>query len=373
MNRSDFHFDLPEALIARYPKPERTSSRLLMVNSADQQFRHGGFTDILEVVQPGDLLVLNNTCVIKARLYGQKASGGGLEALVERIESPQVALLHVKASRAPKMTDTIYLGGETMQVLGRESNLFRVELQDRQKNWLQVLDQQGEIPLPPYITREVESLDEHRYQTVYNQVPGAVAAPTAGLHFDEALLGAIKDKGVDIGFVTLHVGAGTFQPVKVERISEHHMHKEYLQVSTQLCEQVNACKTRGGRVIAVGTTSVRCLETAANYRRLAGVGHQNAKLNEPGHQISPSVSSGARLQPYEGETDIFIYPGYRFQCVDLLLTNFHLPESTLIMLVCAFAGYQPVMEAYQAAVNENYRFFSYGDAMLLSRAGQALW
>ncbi len=346
MKRSDFDFQLPEELIARYPASERRGSRLLSVEGASGEHRHLHFPDILDFILPGDLVVFNNTRVIPARLFGQKLTGGKLEALVERIEDHQHALVHLKSSRSPKPGDQFVLGEEQVELIDREGALFRVKLLGEQA-WMDVLERDGHMPLPPYIDREDELSDQERYQTVYNEVPGAVAAPTAGLHFDEAMLEALKAKGVDLGFATLHVGAGTFQPVKVDDISTHQMHSEYLEVDQTLCEQVAACRARGGRVVAVGTTSVRCLETAAN--------------------------ADGVLTPFKGETDIFIYPGYRFKCVDLLVTNFHLPESTLIMLVSAFAGYDAVMKAYQAAVQESYRFFSYGDAMLLSRQGTSLF
>jgi S-adenosylmethionine:tRNA ribosyltransferase-isomerase len=345
MKRSDFYFDLPNELIARYPCKERQGSRLLMLNGADATIKHQYFPDLIDTVRPGDLVVFNNTKVIPARLYGHKHSGGKLEALVERIEDETHALVHLKSSRSPKPGDQFVLGQAKVELLERQQALFRVRLLD-ESGWMAVLERDGHMPLPPYIDRADEISDQDRYQTVYNQVPGAVAAPTAGLHFDEAMLSALRAKGVDTGFVTLHVGAGTFQPVKVEDIKEHSMHSEYLEVSQALCDQVMACKTRGGRVLAVGTTSVRCLETATDDQ--------------------------GQIRPFQGETAIFIYPGYRFKCVDLLLTNFHLPESTLVMLVSAFAGYEAVMKAYHAAVAEGYRFFSYGDAMLLSKEGLSL-
>lgn len=348
MKLSDFHFDLPDELIARYPMPERTASRLLVLDGATGAVAHRVFTDLLDYLRPGDLLVFNNTRVLPARLFGRKASGGRVEVLVERVLDEQRVLAHVRASKSPKAGSELWLhagpeAGETAavaQVLGRVDDLF--ELAFPGAGALATLRAIGHMPLPPYMDRAEEAADRERYQTVYAARDGAVAAPTAGLHFDETFLQRVRERGVEFGYVTLHVGAGTFQPVRAADIREHRMHAEYVEVDETLCAQVRAARARGGRVVAVGTTSVRCLETASQQGDIA---------------------------PYQGDTRIFIYPGYRFRSVDLLLTNFHLPESTLIMLVSAFAGRDHVLAAYRGAVAQRYRFFSYGDAMLVSPNG----
>ncbi|MFB9887088.1 tRNA preQ1(34) S-adenosylmethionine ribosyltransferase-isomerase QueA [Balneatrix alpica] len=340
MQVKDFYFELPDELIARYPMPERSASRMLCLDGESGALELRVFKELLALVQPEDLLVFNNTRVIPARLFGQKDSGGKVEVLVERVLDQHRVWAHVRASKAPKAGTELILEGQVrVKVLGRQDALFELEFVT-EEGVLTVLEQVGHIPLPPYMSREDELADRERYQTVYSQRPGAVAAPTAGLHFDEPLLQALQQKGVEFAFVTLHVGAGTFQPVRVEKIEEHHMHSEYLEVSAEVCQQVRQARARGGRVIAVGTTSVRALESA---------------------------SRSGQIEPYTGDTDIFIYPGYRFRSVDALITNFHLPESTLLMLVSAFAGYQHVMEAYRYAVAERLRFFSYGDAMFIQR------
>ncbi|WP_027708599.1 tRNA preQ1(34) S-adenosylmethionine ribosyltransferase-isomerase QueA [Zooshikella ganghwensis] len=341
MRVKDFSFELPAEQIARYPTDQRSSSRLMAVDGSSGAIEHKSFVDIADYMQPGDLLVLNDTKVIPARLYGTKATGGKVEVLVERIlEDQHSVLAHVRASKAPKPgTLLCFDEGIQAEMLWREGDLFVLRFLGEQPV-LALLEKIGHIPLPPYIDRDDAQIDRERYQTIYSRTAGAVAAPTAGLHFDQALFDKLAAKGVEKAFVTLHVGAGTFQPVRVETIAEHKMHSEYLEVSQAVCDQIAATKARGGRVIAVGTTTVRSLETA---------------------------SRSGYVQPYHGETDIFIYPGYQFQCVDLMVTNFHLPESTLLMLVSAFAGYEHIMQAYQIAVAEQYRFFSYGDAMLLSR------
>lgn len=351
MKTSDFHFDLPQELIAQYPPEERTSSRLLCVNSESGRahIQHKAFKDILDEVESGDLMVFNNTRVIPARLFGEKESGGKLEVLIERMTGADTALAHMKSSRSPKPGSTITLEGLKVSVEGRQDALFELKFHlGADQDLVYWLEQVGHMPLPPYMEREDEDSDRERYQTVYNEKPGAVAAPTAGLHFDDALLQQLKDKGVEIAFVTLHVGAGTFQPVKVDDVNEHKMHSEYLEVSEETCEAIRKTKALGKKVIAVGTTSVRSLETA---------------------------SQSGEVQPYQGDTEIFIYPGYQFKTVDRLLTNFHLPESTLIMLVSAFVGRGPILNAYDEAVREQYRFFSYGDAMLLDKNpnAEALW
>ncbi|WP_028304669.1 tRNA preQ1(34) S-adenosylmethionine ribosyltransferase-isomerase QueA [Oceanospirillum maris] len=344
MLRTDFSFDLPDALIARYPTTERTASRLLCVNGETSDISHGHFTDILDLVRPGDLMVFNDTRVIPARLFGQKESGGKIEILLERLQDNNRALAHIRSSRSPKAgAKLILVDGSQVEVLGRQDALFELQF-DPAVDLLALLEQIGHMPLPPYIDREDELDDRERYQTVYGKNAGAVAAPTAGLHFDEPLLQALTNKGVETAFVTLHVGAGTFQPVKADNIFEHHMHSEFVQVSAEVCEQIKTTKARGNRVIAVGTTSVRCLETAA-------------KLS----------AAESEIEPVQTDTNIFIYPGYRFQVVDALVTNFHLPESTLLMLVSALAGYSTMMQAYKEAVEEKYRFFSYGDAMFITQ------
>ena len=342
---SDFQFDLPDELIARYPMPERSASRLLMLDGNSGETRHGQFRDVLDLLQPGDLLVFNNTRVIPARMFGQKASGGKLEILVERILDDHSVLAHVRASKAPKPGTQILLdNGFSAKMVARHDTLFELHFAG-DLPVLDILDQIGHMPLPPYIDRPDENSDKERYQTVYNQRPGAVAAPTAGLHFDEPLLAALREKGVDFAYVTLHVGAGTFQPVRVERLEDHQMHSEYAEVPAEVIAKINATRERVGRVVAVGTTSVRSLETAAQA----------------------SLKAGKPLSPFFGDTSIFIFPGYQYQLVDVLITNFHLPGSTLIMLVSAFAGYEHVMNAYQEAITSGYRFFSYGDAMFITR------
>ncbi|CAM4324479.1 tRNA preQ1(34) S-adenosylmethionine ribosyltransferase-isomerase QueA [Vibrio agarivorans] len=347
MQVSDFHFELPDELIARYPNAQRTASRLLQLDGNTGSLTDGTFTDVLEQVREGDLIVFNNTRVIPARMFGRKASGGKLEVLVERMLDDKRILAHVRCSKSPKPGSTILLGeGDEYQALmvARHDALFELEFQS-DKTVLEILEQVGHMPLPPYIDRPDEDSDKERYQTVYNAKPGAVAAPTAGLHFDEVLLEKIKAKGANLAYVTLHVGAGTFQPVKVDNVLEHHMHAEYVEVTQEVVDAINETKARGGRVIAVGTTSVRSLESAAQ----------------------DALKKGTELVPFFGDTEIFIYPGYEFQLIDCLITNFHLPESTLIMLVSAFAGYENTMKAYQHAVDNQYRFFSYGDSMFINK------
>ena len=341
MQRSDFAFYLPPELIAQAPLPERAASRLLCVDKTgrcvDRQFR-----DLLELLKPGDLLVMNDTRVIPARLLGRKDSGGRVEVLIERVLDDIRVLAQVRASKSPQSGSCLHLEEAiTARVLGRVDEFFELafEVAD-DENALSLLERYGHMPLPPYIERADAASDRERYQTVYARAPGAVAAPTAGLHFDTALLEALQARGIELAQVTLHVGAGTFQPMRVERLEDHRMHAERAQVSAATCSAIAAARARGGRVVAVGTTAVRSLESAAQ----SGV-----------------------LQPFSDETRLFITPGYRFNVVDALITNFHLPESTLIMLVCAFAGYDEVMQAYRHAVEQRYRFFSYGDAMFLER------
>jgi len=346
VKRQDFFFDLPESLIAQQPAKQRRDSRLLVMNP-DGTTSDQSFPNILDYIQPNDLLVFNNTRVIPARLFGKKASGGKLEFLIERVLDDKTLLTHIKSSRSPKEGARLTVENSfDVEVVGRQDALYVVKVVDNDLSALALVEKFGHMPLPPYIERDQEGKDDRaedkeRYQTVYSEKPGAVAAPTAGLHFDEALLKGIQDKGAQIGFVTLHVGAGTFKPVQVDDIKEHVMHSEYLEVDEKVIEQIHQTKVKGGRVFAIGTTSVRSLESAAKY------------------------SPAGELKPYRGETDIFITPGYEFQVVDVLQTNFHLPESTLIMLVSALAGYERTMHAYKHAVEQAYRFFSYGDAMLV--------
>ena len=336
MKVSDFDFALPKKLIAQYPCKKRSASRLLCLDK--KTVTHRQFIDLPDLLSPKDLLIFNNTKVIPARLYGEKSTGGKVEILVERILDEHQVLAHMRFSKSPHIGTKLILANQVkVEVLGRKDELFELYFQ-HPDNVLNILEKIGHIPLPPYITRQDEKIDQERYQTVFAKHKGAVAAPTAGLHFDKQLLQKIAAKKINTAFITLHVGAGTFQPVRVTNVKEHKMHSEYIEVSEQVCEKIKATKNRGGRVIAVGTTCMRSLETAAQ--------------------------SGA-IKPYKGETDIFIYPGFKFNCVDSLITNFHLPKSTLLMLVCAFAGFDNTLRAYQEAVKERYRFFSYGDAMFI--------
>lgn len=342
MRRTDFHFDLPRALIARHPASERSASRLLHLDGAtgvviDRQFR-----DLPRLLCSGDLLVFNDTRVIPARLHGHKHSGGRIELLLERALGGRRALVQLKSSKPSRPGTLIDLAGSTATVLERQGDFWLVEF-DADAH--AVFERLGEMPLPPYVDRPAEAADCERYQTVYAREPGAVAAPTAGLHFDAALLQACRDAGVEFAYVTLHVGAGTFQPVRVDDIAGHRMHAEVYEVPATTCAAVAATRRRGGRIIAVGTTAVRSLESAA---------------------------ADGELRACQGETRLFITPGKRFRVVDAMITNFHLPESTLLMLVAAFAGREPVLNAYRHAVAAGYRFFSYGDAMFVEPAPSAL-
>lgn len=340
MKISDFQFDLPEELIAQYPADQRTASRLLALNGDNGAVSDLKFPDLLDLLQADDLLVFNNTKVMPARLLGQKDSGGKVEVLVERVLDNERVLAHVRSSKSPSAGRRLLLEQQQeVEVLGRQGALFELRFLNT-VSVVETLETIGRLPLPPYIEREVDKADLARYQTVYAKHIGAVAAPTAGLHFDDELLAAIADKGIETAQITLHVGAGTFQPVRVDNITEHQMHSEVIEVSEQVCEQIRATQARGGRVIAVGTTSVRALESA---------------------------SASGEISAYQGETDIFIYPGYRFKTVDAMVTNFHLSESTLLMLVSAFAGRDHIMLAYQHAIAQRYRFFSYGDAMFITK------
>ncbi len=344
LKTSDFHYNLPEALIAQAPLAERSASRLLVVPPGEASFDDRHVRDLPALLRQGDLLVFNDTRVIPARLFGHKRdSGGRVEILVERLLPGNEARVQIGASKTPKPGGWIVLdGGGEAEVLSRDEGFhhMRFHVDGALVDWLQRV---GTLPLPPYIHRAPDSADADRYQTVFAREAGAVAAPTAGLHFDDALLDALRARGVQVGHVTLHVGAGTFQPVRVDDVTTHRMHAEWISVGVALVEQVRATRAAGGRVIAVGTTVVRALESA----------------------LQDDAGGHATLAPFEGDTRIFIYPGYRIRSIDALLTNFHLPESTLLMLVSAFAGKTRVFDAYAHAVREGYRFFSYGDAMLL--------
>lgn len=345
MKKQDFDYQLPPHLIAQRPSAQRRDCRLLYLNADSGELQHKTFADLGDYLRSGDLLVFNNTRVIPARLYGTKASGGKVEILIERLFTDQKVLAQVRASKTPRPGTRIALHRDrqsteiaaALQVVGREDKFFVLQF-DGAQSPQEVIAELGHTPLPPYITRADEAIDAERYQTVYAQKAGAVAAPTAGLHFDQALLTELRARGIDMTFVTLHVGSGTFQPLRVDDIREHRMHAEYVEVGAEACAQIEAAQRNGGRIVAVGTTSVRSLETAAR--------------------------SGS-IVPYRGDTQIFIYPGYRFRCVDAMVTNFHLPESTLLMLVSAFAGRENILNAYHAAIAQEYRFFSYGDAMFI--------
>ena len=337
--REDFHYELPERLIAQQPAARRDGSRLLVVDR-DGSLRHLQFPDVVTLFEPGDLLVVNDTRVLKARLQATKDTGGRAEILLERRTGEREALCQIRASKPPQAGRTLIIAQTWARVLGRAGQFYRLQFE---LPVLEVLEAHGSVPLPPYITRAAQQVDAERYQTIWSQAPGAVAAPTAGLHFTPALLEAIRAAGVDRTAITLHVGAGTFQPVRVSDLATHRMHGEHYEIEPGCVAAIRATRERGGRVIAVGTTVVRALESAAAEDGLPRAGG--------------------------GETELFITPGYDFKVVDALLTNFHLPQSTLLMLVTAFAGYEPVMAAYREAVAAQYRFFSYGDAMFLQRNG----
>jgi S-adenosylmethionine:tRNA ribosyltransferase-isomerase len=338
MQLSDFDFDLPAELIAQTPLPERSASRLLVVDPVQSDLSDRQFNDLGEYLQSGDLLVFNDTRVIPARLFGRKSTGGKVEVMVERVLDSGTLLAHVRASKAPKPgSDLILEEHIACRVMGREQDLFLLQQVDG--SWLELLDRYGHVPLPPYIQRDDANADRERYQTVYARSPGAVAAPTAGLHFDELMLQSLQNRGVESARLTLHVGAGTFQPIRGDDIEAHVMHAERVEVPESTVAAIEAARHRGGRVIAVGTTVVRSLETAA---------------------------AAGKLCAYNGESRLFIKPGYQFQVVDAMLTNFHLPRSTLLMLVSAFAGTELMRKAYAHAIAGQYRFFSYGDAMFIS-------
>ena len=344
MKVADFDYDLPPELIAQFPLEQRADSRLLHVQ------KEGGLVDrqvgdILNELMPGDLLVLNNTKVIPARLFGQKDSGGRVEVLLERVISDKQFLAQIRSSRSPKVGQQLQIDGDdsvSLTMLERQEMFFLLEL-NQPVDLFDWLNRVGHIPLPPYIDRSDQQDDVERYQTVFAEQQGAVAAPTAGLHYDEGLLAKIRDKGVGVEMLTLHVGAGTYQPVRVDNVDEHEMHSEWIDVNQSVCDAIIETKKNNKRIIAVGTTVVRSLETAAR------------------------ACDGELIKPFQGDTDIFIFPGFEFKVVDLLQTNFHLPQSTLMMLVSAFAGYESVMQAYQYAIQQKYRFFSYGDSMLLEK------
>ena len=346
MRTEDFDFYLPDSLIAQHPTSERTASRMLHVNGMDGSLHDEAFSDLTNFLNAGDLVVFNDTRVIKARLFGHKLTGGNVEVLIERVIDQHTAYAHVRASRAPKIGNQLTLSDAfNVEVTARHDDLFELRfLSDI--SVLDLLEQHGALPLPPYITHEATHEDEERYQTVFSKHLGAVAAPTAGLHFNEAMLTKLTLKGIAIAYVTLHVGAGTFQPVRVDNINEHIMHSELYNISQDTIEMISQTKKRGGKVTAIGTTALRALESAA--------------------RLSTTNMKGD-LQAGSGETDIFITPGYRFKVVDRLFTNFHLPKSTLLMLVSAFAGMDNIKKAYAHAISAQYRFFSYGDAMLIEQ------
>ena len=333
------HFDylLPEELIARFPLDNRSASSMMVLNESGE-ISHRKFLDLINYLKEGDLLVFNNTRVIPARLFGKKDSGGMVEILIERTVDENLAWAMVRSNKKMKMRTKInFVNHSYADVIDCRDGLFLLSFSQKVSI---IMDLIGQTPIPPYLNRDAEQIDSERYQTVYASAPGAIAAPTAGLHFDEPLLDRLKNKGINSCFVTLHVGLGTFKPVKVDNIKEHSMHSEWISVSKKTCDMITETKKNGGRVVAVGTTSLRSLETIA---------------------IKPD------LEPFQGDTDIFICPGYEFKLVDALITNFHLPKSTLLMLVCAFAGYSQIMDAYKEAINKKYRFYSYGDAMFLNK------
>ena len=343
MKKSDFYYELPNELIAQAPLPQRSASRLLVIDAGADTLEDRQFADLGAYLRPGDLLVFNDTRVLPARLYGRKETGGAVEILIERITGAQEAIAQLGVSKKPQPGSRIALDdGSALVVLGREGEFYTLR-HDGPEPLEKLLARLGRMPLPPYIARDAEAGDAERYQTVFARAPGAVAAPTAGLHFDAPLLQRLREQDVEFGYVTLHIGAGTFQPLRTERVEDHSMHREWLNVGAALIEQMRRARARGGRVIAVGTTVVRALESALR---------------------------DGDVQPFAGETQIFIFPGYRIASVDALITNFHLPESTLLMLVSAFAGRERMLHAYRHAVDMRYRFFSYGDAMLILPGGQ---
>lgn len=338
MKASDFYYNLPQPLIAQRPLSERGSSRLLVLDPLKQTIMDDVFSHLGNLIEAGDLLVFNDTRVLPARLFGQKESGGTIEVMVERLLEDGRILAHIRSSKSPRPGSRLLLEGVIDCVVTRRDGEFFVLQHSMNSSWLDLLQQFGRMPLPPYIQRADEENDRERYQTVFADKPGAVAAPTAGLHFDENMIQSLLAKGVQVAYITLHVGAGTFQPVRVDKISEHVMHAEMVKVSPQVCERIKHTRMNGGRVVAIGTTVVRSLESAAQ---------------------------DGRIKPFAGDTRLFITPGFTFNVVDAMLTNFHLPRSTLLMLVSAFAGKELVFQAYRHAVEQQYRFFSYGDAMFI--------
>ncbi|MBW4051164.1 MAG: tRNA preQ1(34) S-adenosylmethionine ribosyltransferase-isomerase QueA [Proteobacteria bacterium] len=349
MLRTDFTYDLPPELIAQAPLPERSAGRMLVLDRETGALEDRRVRELPAFLAPGDLLVLNDTRVVAARIFGAKPSGGRVEILLERAVAEREALAQLRASKPIREGLEISTPGGIVQVIGRESDLWRIRLS---APVLDFFERWGQVPLPPYILRAAGELDRQRYQTVFAREPGAVAAPTASLHFDEALLAGLEARGVSLAFVTLHVGAGTFQPLREDDVESHVMHAERATVGAATCEAIERARAAGRRVVAAGTTVVRALESAA--------------LNAVAEGASKERGALLRLEPWSGETRLFIKPGFSFQVVDALLTNFHLPESTLLMLVCALAGREPVLRAYRHAVEARYRFFSYGDAMLLT-------
>ncbi|HLB43174.1 MAG TPA: tRNA preQ1(34) S-adenosylmethionine ribosyltransferase-isomerase QueA [Gammaproteobacteria bacterium] len=339
MRLEDFHFELPSRLIAHYPLSRRSDSRLLCLNNATGEVSHRQFDQLVDLLRQGDLLIFNDTKVIPARLLGYKITGGRVEVLVERMLDEQSMLAQVHVSKSPRIGDRLIFSDEIyLDVTNKQRQFYELSYRQTDKTILEVVEELGQVPLPPYMQRPPEKSDQERYQTVYAKHKGAVAAPTAGLHFDEDVLRALRKKQIEFGFLTLHIGSGTFTPVRTKNIQEHTMHAEHLKISSELCNKIIQAKAEGRRIVAVGTTSLRALETA---------------------------SQQGSMTPYDGETNIFIYPGYQFRCVDMLITNLHLSGSTLLMLVCAFGGYKNVMRAYRLAIKESYRFYSYGDAMLV--------
>jgi S-adenosylmethionine:tRNA ribosyltransferase-isomerase len=346
MRRSDFHYELPAELIAQEPAADRSASRMLVLCGGSGACRDLQFRDLPSLLSPADLLVFNDTRVIPARAQGVKDTGGRIEILLERVETPTVALVHARAGKVLRPQGVVRLaGGVTARMIEREGDLFRLEFSC---NALSFFEAHGEVPLPPYISRPADAGDRERYQTVYAREPGAVAAPTAGLHFDAQTFAALGSRGIHHAFVTLHVGAGTFQPLRVDDVDAHVMHPEYVRVPAATCAAIEAARRAGGRVVAVGTTVVRSLEAAA------------------------AAAADGSLSPYDGQTRIFIKPGHRFRAVDALVTNFHLPESTLLMLCAAFVGREALLSAYRHAVRARYRFFSYGDAMFMTPAADSI-
>ncbi len=339
MQLSDFDYHLPETLIAQMPLAKRNASRLLVVDPIRHELLDSRFNDLADRLNPGDLLVFNNTRVIPARLFGQKSTGGKIEVMVERILDHHRLLANIRASKSPKPGSHLMLDGQIRcRMQERRGDLFLL-VQDSNSSWLELIESHGHMPLPPYIQRSDDEDDRERYQTVYAQIPGAVAAPTAGLHFDEQQIAALQSKGVNTAYITLHVGAGTFQPIRVDNIDDHVMHAERIDVPAEVCDLIDKTRAAGGRVVAVGTTVVRSLETAAK---------------------------NDKLEAFQGDSQIFIKPGYEFRIIDAMITNFHLPKSTLLMLVSAFAGTEFMREAYRHAIKQQYRFFSYGDAMFIT-------